>query len=420
MLRHLAHSDDPGPADLWRHGLWGLRDSVKDEPGPEPLLQLLLELPNSLSAAPDVGGAAADILDTLSGVAGDAASFWRVFDRTLPAVASLPENADDPQGGDWVSLAINRSLGRLAGAFFDAMFGRGLKVGQGIPEDMRPRLDQLVRAGERSHRPARVIAASRLTYLFAVDPDWTSVSLLPGFEWRDDDEALALWQGFAWQARIDPQLWAALKPYFLPLFTEIRLQQLGDFRRNLGQLLILVGIEFGANELPRDETRRAIRAMPDDMRSSAVAWLASYLEQRGAEQGERGDVDTVWTKRVAPWIRRVWPAEQACRTPATSEQFGVAVIATDAAFPEAIGVIEPLLVRTKGLHLVNRLEKSRHPDAHPQASLRFLDLLVDRDAFGFGTDRLRRVLDRIGAAAPQVRESQIYRRWDEWLRAREH
>jgi hypothetical protein len=419
VLEQLAHAEEPGPTDVWRQALWGLRDSAKEESHRERLLHLLLDMPKALFETPEIANTAADILDAVSRTAGGAALFWLAFDRTLPAVTNSPENGDEPQTGQWVSLAINRSLGRLAGAFLNAMFGRALKVGQGIPDDLRPRFDRLIQPDNRAHRLARVIAASRLSYLFAVDPGWTSTSLLPNFGWRDEPESLALWQGFSWQARIDPQLWAGLKPYFLSLFTEDRLEQLGEFRDNLGQILMLVGIEFGTNELPRDETRNAIRAMSDDMRQSAVAWVASYLEQQAAEKNERtGNVDTIWETRVAPWVRRIWPPEQTYRTPAVSEQFGLAAMATDAAFADAIKLIDPLVIRTNGFRIVNGLDKTSHPEAHPHDTLRFLDLLIEPDAYGFADEKLRRVLNRVKAAAPQLEADRSYRVWDDWLRVR--
>jgi hypothetical protein len=94
------------------------------------------------------------------------------------------------------------------------------------------------------------------------------------------------------------------------------------------------------------------------------------------------------------------------------------VIATDAAFGEAIRVIEPLVVRTNGFLIANRLDASQHPDKHPNESLRLLDLLVEPDALGFGGDTLRRVLDRMARAAPELREEQSYRNWIDWLRIR--
>lgn len=107
-----------------------------------------------------------------------------------------------------------------------------------------------------------MIAASRLSYLYAVDPDWTRVHLLPQFDWRDEVEATAAWQGFGWQPRIDERLWQALKPHFLASFTPERLQGLGTAGTQLAAMLMLVGVEFGLDELPRDAARNAIRAMP--------------------------------------------------------------------------------------------------------------------------------------------------------------
>lgn len=418
VLEELARADDPGPPDVWRNGLWGCRDGLKDEAHRERVFRLLLAMPEALLQISEIASAAADVLDTVSKKGGDIEAFWLVFDRILPVVARTGENCDEPAPGEWVSIAINRSLGRLAEAFFNAMFSRRLKAGQQVPEDLRFRLDQLLQPGERANRLARVIAASRLSYLFAVDPDWTRKSLLPGFEWSDEGEASALWQGFAWQARIDPQLWTALKPNFLPMFTETRLQNFGEARRVLAQLLMWVAVNCDIDELPRIETSNAIRAMTNDMRGDAVAWLADYLEQLAGDQenDKVNDADRAWTERVAPWVRSRWPVDPPCRSPATSERFGDVVIATDAVFGEAIGTIEPFVVRTNGLHLVSRIAKSTHPDAHPRDTLRLIDLLVDPKSFVWGGDILRNLLERIAKVTPAVRGDQSFRNWDELLK----
>ena len=157
----------------------------------------------------------------------------------MPRFELSKSNSDDPTEGEWVSLAINRSMGRLATAFFDALFGRELRVGSGIPEDLKPRLERLVSPGERRNRPARVIAASRLSYLFAVDPGWAHTWLLPSFDWADELEALAVWQGYAWQPRLQESLWRSLKPHFLDAFAPERLQRLGDMGQNsLAEMLM--------------------------------------------------------------------------------------------------------------------------------------------------------------------------------------
>ena len=229
-------------------------------------------------------------------------------------------------------------MGYLAQGFFAALFQRGLKVGSGIPSDLLARLNTLVSPDRIGHRPARVIAASRLSYLYAIDHAWVERTLLPGFRWSDEEEALACWQGFAWMARIDPQLWGAIKPSFLELFTTTRLTRLGSFDRNLAQILMLSGVEFGTQDLPRDKVRGAIRAMPDDMRTDAAAWIAIYLQQARAGDGhelgdEASDVDARWRDKIEPWLKRVWPSDPALRSESVSQHFAKAAISTDEAFP---------------------------------------------------------------------------------------
>ncbi|MEC3947636.1 hypothetical protein [Sphingobium sp. HWE2-09] len=98
-------------------------------------------------------------------------------------------------------------MGILAQAYFALLFARSLKVASKIPGDLRDRAERLMTPGSAIHRPARVIAASRLSYLFAVDPDWTKAWLIPSFDWAaSEGEASAVWQGYTWQPRIDEKL----------------------------------------------------------------------------------------------------------------------------------------------------------------------------------------------------------------------
>ena len=128
--------------------------------------------------------------------------FWRLFDRTLLAIELDPSNSDQPDQHDWVFLALNRSMGRLATAFFAALFARELKVGAGIPADLRLRLDALLAPNQAAHRLARIIAASRLSYLYAVDPEWAQASLIPSFDWADEEEARPSVDGL-WASSMD-------------------------------------------------------------------------------------------------------------------------------------------------------------------------------------------------------------------------
>jgi len=413
--------NDPAVEDIWTYGLWGVRDHAAEPPFRGRVIDLLLDLPQPLMDQPRLANAAADILEAASKtrpLPADDPAFWRLFDGTLVAAAADVDNADVPQDSGWVGLAINRSMGTLATAFFGAMFGRGLKVGEGVPEDLRGLLDRLVSPGEPRHRPARVIAASRLSYLYAVDPEWCQEHLLPSFDWRDEAEALAAWQGFAWQPRIDAKLWPALKPHFLPMFTAGRLRLLRESGRNMAAMLMLVGVEFGQSELPRDGVRDAIRAMPEDLRSEAAAWIATYLRQHADGQPDDPQalsVDQAWSSHVSPWLRKVWPAEPEMNGRRVSAQFARAAVAVDAAFPAALAVLSPFLSRGSSDIALHDLQGSDHPTVHPRETIALLEAIVDPNQVWFAAE-LREILDRARAADPDLANLNAYRTLDERLR----
>jgi hypothetical protein len=418
VFEELAQSENAGPGDIWEYGLWGLRESAKRPERRSRILGALEQIPDALINEPDVARACADFLEAAASSrpspTGDQA-VWSLFDRTLAAVADDPDNIQDEGAHDAVSHAINNALGRLAQAFFALLFGRSLKVSSKIPNDLRARADALVSAGVPSHRPARVIAASRLSYLFAVDPDWAQAMLIPSFDWAQDEaEAAAVWQGYAWQPRIDEKLWPALRPFFLATFEPDRLNRIGEMANSLAQLLMLVGIDLDRNELPAAAVRNAIRAMTDRLRASALSWIPTYLAQPDEPEDETAGKapsrtpDSIWTEKVAQWLQQVWPVEAALRSSSSSEQFARIAIATNAAFHDAVDTVSPYMVRTNAYYELHLLAGSTHPDQHPRAVLRLIDVLADRQSLMMGTGDLGSILIRARAADAGVTNVAVF------------
>lgn len=408
VLELLAQGENPGPGDIWEYGLWGLRESAKRPERRSRILAAIELVPDALINEPDVARACADFLEAAAGSRPSPSreeAVWRLFDRTLTAVANDPDNIHGADEHDAVSHAINNALGRLAQAFFALLFGRALKVSSKIPSDLRPRADALVSTGVTSHRPARVIAASRLSYLFAVDPDWTQASLVPSFDWaQDETEAAAVWQGYAWQPRIDEKLWPALQPFFLATFEPERLARIGEMAKSLVQLLMLVGIDLDRDQLPTVAVRNAIRSMTDRLRASALSWIETFLaqpdepEDDAAGKAPSRSADSIWTGRVSQWLQQVWPVEIELRSTSTSEQFARIAIATNASFPDAVDLVTQYMVRANAYYELHLLAGSAHPDLHPRATVRLIDALADRTFLQMGTGDLGLILERARAA----------------------
>ena len=247
--------------------------------------------------------------------------------------------------------------------------------------------------------------ASRLSYLFAVDPDWTQASLIPSFDWAQDEaEAAAVWQGYAWQPRVDEKLWPALKPFFLATFEPDRLARIGEMAKTLVQLLMLVGIDLDRDQLPAVAVRNALRSMTDHLRTSALSWIETFLAQPDEPEDElpgkppSRSADSLWDRRVAPWLQQVWPVEVELRSTSTSEQFARIAIATNARFSDAVDRLTPFMVRTNAFYELHLLAGSAHPDLHPRATLRLIDALADRQSLQMGTGDLGPILERARAA----------------------
>ena len=396
VLEHLARREDGGPIDLWRAALWGLRDRAKSKPILDAVLERVLAAPLGHFAHVEFSQAVADVLESgaLAPKATLGPTFWRVFDLALAHASLDPANLDAPNDGQWVGLAINRSMGHLATAFFNGLFSYQLKTNDKIPAEHGARADALVGLDKPSHRPARVIAASRLPYLFAVDPEWARAKLVPLLDWDNDElEATAAWQGFAWHPRLGEELWALIKPHFLAAFTGPRLKQFGHSRKTMAQLVMLAGLVF---DLGPDAARTAIRAMDDDMRAEAVWWL--YNDLGRANEDDKGQqADARWINQVEPWLSKAWPRDPDLITRTVGQNFALLACATDEAFPRAVAFVLPFVVRGDAGLVLDRLTKGGQVDRHPAAAL---DLLAASLELGQWVDwaEVAALLERISAA----------------------
>lgn len=420
VLQRMIQEKRDAAVGIWRAGVWGLRDHAKMDPLRKRILELLISAPREIQQEFDFIRGLAEVLEAASRRLSDESGviFWQAFDKVQQAVVADPENAETPTSDSWVSLAINRSLGHLTSAILNALFSRSLKVGDGLPKDISARLDLLVTPTDRSKLLASVIAASRLSYLFAVDPDWTRRQLLPSFSWQDEVRSVAVWQGYAWQARIDRQLWAELKPHFLELFSAERLLQLRHFSRSAAQLFAVIGVEYGAAELPRDKARDAVRAMTAEMRVDCIAWVVGYLEtEQSEDDGDQVTADDLWVRRVAPWLGRVWPADPELHAPDLSAQFGLAVIATNREFDRALEVVRPYVGKTFGYILLHGLKESSRPEDNPRAVIRMIDTFLQEEWL-HAADDLASVLKRLADADTTISSDPIFRRWNEYVRVR--
>ncbi|MEN5155473.1 hypothetical protein [Stenotrophomonas muris] len=419
VLRGVAERTGPDP-ELWAATLWGLRTKAASPIPSEDVLSLVAGMDAQLALDPGVAAAASYLLESAASSAQfsemSQEGFWRAFDAVLPGVAQDDANSRLPDDRDWVAVAINTSMGNLALAFLNALFARRQLVGAGIPADLIARFVQLIGTGEARHLPARVVFASRLSYIFAVDPELARLHLLPNFVWgRDETEALASWQGFGWQPHLDPLLWNEIKTDFLACFQQERIQQLGKAVGPLAQALAAAGLYIGLDDLPRQATQGAISRMNSETRASMLHWIVGALYR--ADNGEV-DPDAVWAEKVKPWILKFWPRDPQIKSTAETRPWVEMALATNEAFEDAVATVEKFIRPDDNDFVLGELAASEHVDVHPRPALRLMDAFLSPNGHFWSFEELRVVLDRILASDPMLREDPAFARWDGFERAR--
>ena len=102
-------------------------------------------------------------------------------------------------GADIVMEAINHPAGDLAEFWTKVVqweWTQNESTWDGLPERVAAELDRMILASDRNGLLARTFFASHLHFFFGADREWCEARLLPLFDWANEVEAAAAWQGF--------------------------------------------------------------------------------------------------------------------------------------------------------------------------------------------------------------------------------
>lgn len=388
-------------AEIWGPALRGFREAISessDKESRQDSLIGLLEVLSDNNISPVIHPLGHLVEEIAKGISSPLRDRLLVlWDRIIPVAIAVPFT----EYKDQVSAAINHPVGDLAAALFYILRSYPLEPEQGVPGDIRTRLERLLAISEASGRHGRVLVASRLHLLHYLQPGWTHQMVVPLFDWDSSDDALGAWQGYLWSPRMPPALWLVMKAHFLAAFSHF--DELGDWKRTLAQLFAVVAVEI-TGALTHPEARACLKQMDEQHRAEVVRYLTRRLE----DAEERADV--LWRDRIGPWIKSAWPRDQGLRGPQISEALAWAAIAARDAYPEAVALIVPLLTRANhGYGLFNKIKKVGHLRTYREASLELIDALTPDDPEPF-FGNLSECLSEIAAADPTLTENARFRR----------
>lgn len=399
-LMRLA-SQNKWPESRWRRALQVWADE-------RHLLRSWRWIAPTLEAAPDdfvtgVSHALASWLEKVAKVfpAGGERRFFAFANRLLSSHYEEADWTDDP-----VTKAINHPLGRLTQGLLDWWYRRELKNDQLLPAELAPFFTRLCDPDIVEYRNGRVLLAANCINLYLVDPEWTTRSLLPFFNWEESAiEAKAAWEGFLWSPRLVRSHLAAIKRDLLE--TADHYDQLGDHDRQFAAFLTFVALDRGET-FSAEELRQAFRKLPEEGLSEAATSMVRGLEGAGDQKS------FYFENRIKPFWRQIWPKTAQPSVQTSDDLFRLCVTA-DGEFPNAVELVKAWLIPVPHPdYLVGLLEESKLCARFPADSLAWLDHLID--AQPWPPRDLRDCLNDIVAADNRLENDPRYRRLDEYCR----
>lgn len=265
--------------------------------------------------------------------------------------------------------AINHPVGDVTEALLNLCFKGTPEDGGRLPPEIEPLFTLLSDVNVERYRHGRTLLASRLIFLFRLDPKWTGQCLLPLFHWRNGDDAQAVWQGFLWAPRLYHPLLFALKESFLE--TPRYYEKLGRLRKRFASLLTHAALEQ-LEDFSVEEFQASVGALPQEGLEDSASALAEVLERAGDRKAN------YWKHRILPFWKNVWPKKKEHLTSGMAVELAKLSIAAGSEFSEVLDTIKHWLKPIEAPDVtVSTLERTELCARFPEHALDLLDRLID-------------------------------------------
>jgi hypothetical protein len=328
-------------------------------------------------------------------------TFFSICDRILH---NAPDENGPSEDRDSLNYAINQPVGIISEALMERFAARKYSSGQGLaPGPLKDIVNQIVASDKIPAIAGKIIFSSRLNYFFAVDPLWTKSNLIPLFDCKKAD-ALLMWQGYLWNARISIDLAIALKDYMLEAINKVKDRD----AESLFQLFTAVCLEF-QDVFKVSEMQDALFSMGND----GLAHVADYLWK--SVSADPKSSDSYWNYRIQPFMKKAWPRSSDFLNEKISEKLALMAIELDESFCDSVAFLQSMLKRFDDLSFfINNLERKELAEKFPLCVLNLLAFIFT-DEYLWPRNDFRKILNRLIQANPQLREDVRYKAIDEFL-----
>ena len=305
--------------------------------------------------------------------------------------------------------AINSPIGDATQLLLLILEDLSLNQHEGIPESIRVRLERLSASPGEGCDHAACIIASKIGYLFHIDPVWTSATVVP---WLNMEHPLAepAWNGFLHIKRLPVQeLFSQIRSDFCEVVGKLPVWSWDDSSSHTWHRMLVQACLWhrpGRRFISFDEARALLQVTTNSGRVRCLGILRSILRED----------NKLWRGFVKPFLEQVWPRELGIQTESTSNALAELAESAKDHFPEVVDTIVPVLTRvSKPSAVMYTFESNDENDEQslatrfPRHTLRLFHAFVP-DSPQYVPFDLHKVLEMIGDADPALRQDQRWRR----------
>ena len=314
-------------------------------------------------------------------------------------IMALPLDTEAPAS---VTAAMRHSIGHITQALIEFWFKRRPSDNDGLPDDIKAIFTELCNDKIGKYRYGRVILSMNLIALFRVDRTWTEEHLLPLLNWQNPIEAQAVWEGFLFSPRLYQPLLSKCKEDFIE--TAQHYDDLDESREQFISFLTYVVLETIESD-STEEWREMLGNLPQEGLEIIVQTLIQALEASDKQS------KAFWQHRILPFWEKIWPKERRKVTQKISEYLARLAITADENLPSAIDEFKYWLQPIENAYLIIHLlvNSNKLCSRFPEESLGLLNKIIGHDRL-WNYDELKKCLDEIKDAAPQLEKDARYKR----------
>lgn len=273
--------------DLWKKIFYGWQKGKINALGWELILTFLCSSPQLYWLESDIANLLENSVDS-----GERSQLplevLKIAEQLAYIIFSLNSDKNEEianEGKNWLDLAINRIGGKLALFWVRSlsMKRRNVEEWTGIPAEYKTLFETILITNNENSEMARIVFASQVHFLHALDFDWTNKYVLPLFDTaKNEKQAEQAWHGFGTWGRLSEALVPQLLKSVVKFFPKLGRQPKEICRRICGFLASI-----------------ALYSIENPIKSG---WLIQFIRQGGIDSRKE------WARQICIQLSSLDPS----------------------------------------------------------------------------------------------------------------